>query len=207
MKILNCYAGIGGNRKYWDDHKITAIENNKIIANCYQDNFPNDKVIQKDVLNFLEIMNLEKYDLIWLSPPCTSHSRWNVIRKNKIPKLTNIYGLIIFFNYFRKNVKYIIENVKPYYKSLIPPSFKIGRHYFWTNINLNISVNHNEFKIFKFEYLSFWQLAKIFDLNVERIKSLNQTKKRQILRNCVHPKIGKYIIDNIDDSMSKFFKG
>lgn len=28
MKILNLYAGIGGNRKLWgDDHEITAIEN------------------------------------------------------------------------------------------------------------------------------------------------------------------------------------
>lgn len=28
MKILNLYAGIGGNRKLWpDDHEITAVEN------------------------------------------------------------------------------------------------------------------------------------------------------------------------------------
>ena len=28
MKILNLYAGIGGNRKLWgDEHQITAVEN------------------------------------------------------------------------------------------------------------------------------------------------------------------------------------
>jgi hypothetical protein len=30
MKILNLYAGIGGNRKLWgDEHEIVAVENNK----------------------------------------------------------------------------------------------------------------------------------------------------------------------------------
>ena len=37
MKILNLYAGIGGNRKLWDSkHEIIAIENNKEIAKVYQ---------------------------------------------------------------------------------------------------------------------------------------------------------------------------
>ena len=47
MKILNLYAGIGGNRKLWGDkHKVTAIENNPEIAKIYQDFFPNDKVMK-----------------------------------------------------------------------------------------------------------------------------------------------------------------
>jgi site-specific DNA-cytosine methylase len=37
MKILNLYAGIGGNRKLWPDgHKIIAIEINPKIAEIYQ---------------------------------------------------------------------------------------------------------------------------------------------------------------------------
>lgn len=36
MKILNLYAGIGGNRKLWgDEHEITAIEINPKIAKIY----------------------------------------------------------------------------------------------------------------------------------------------------------------------------
>jgi len=37
MKILNLYAGIGGNRKLWgDDHEITAVLPNKrqVLRNC-----------------------------------------------------------------------------------------------------------------------------------------------------------------------------
>lgn len=46
MKILNLYAGIGGNRKLWgDEHEIVAVENEPAIAKIYQDFFPNDKVI------------------------------------------------------------------------------------------------------------------------------------------------------------------
>jgi len=43
MKILNLYAGIGGNRKLWgDEHEITAVEIDPEIAKIYQDFFPND---------------------------------------------------------------------------------------------------------------------------------------------------------------------
>ena len=37
MKVLNLYAGIGGNRKLWTDVEVTAIENNESIAAIYQD--------------------------------------------------------------------------------------------------------------------------------------------------------------------------
>jgi DNA (cytosine-5)-methyltransferase 1 len=43
MKILNLYAGIGGNRKLWtpngDEHEITAVENVKEIADIYKQFF------------------------------------------------------------------------------------------------------------------------------------------------------------------------
>ena len=33
MKILNLYAGIGGNRKLWgDEHEVVAVENDEDIA-------------------------------------------------------------------------------------------------------------------------------------------------------------------------------
>ena len=44
MKILNLYAGIGGNRKLWGgDIEVTAVELNPDIAKIYQDFFPDDK--------------------------------------------------------------------------------------------------------------------------------------------------------------------
>ena len=48
MKILNLYAGIGGNRKLWEGHDITAVEHNHPIANIYKDLFPNDDMIIGD---------------------------------------------------------------------------------------------------------------------------------------------------------------
>lgn len=46
MKILNLYAGIGGNRKLWGgEHQVTAIEYDENIAKAYQDRYPNDTVI------------------------------------------------------------------------------------------------------------------------------------------------------------------
>ena len=79
MKILNLYAGIGGNRKMWgDEHEITAIEFEPKIAEIYKDFFPNDTVIVADAHKYLE-EHYQEYDFIWSSPPCPSHSR---IRKH-----------------------------------------------------------------------------------------------------------------------------
>jgi len=75
MKILNLYAGIGGNRKLWgDDHEITAVEYNKSIAEVYINNFPGDNVIVSDAHEYL-LDHYDEYDLIWASPPCQSHSK------------------------------------------------------------------------------------------------------------------------------------
>ena len=48
MKILNLFAGIGGNRKLWNDHEITAVEYDETIASIYSHFFPNDKIIIND---------------------------------------------------------------------------------------------------------------------------------------------------------------
>ncbi|MBS3104967.1 DNA cytosine methyltransferase [Candidatus Woesearchaeota archaeon] len=75
MKILNLYAGIGGNRKLWGGEiEVIAVEINPDIAKIYQDNFPNDKVIVGDAHAYLE-EHFEEFDFIWSSPPCPSHSK------------------------------------------------------------------------------------------------------------------------------------
>ncbi len=74
MKVLNLYAGIGGNRTLWKDVEVTAIENNKSIAKIYLDFFPDDKVIVADAHQYL-LEHYKEYDFIWSSPPCQSHTR------------------------------------------------------------------------------------------------------------------------------------
>lgn len=50
MKVLNLYAGIGGNRKHWNGqkHDITSIEYDETRAQIYQDHFPNDTILIED---------------------------------------------------------------------------------------------------------------------------------------------------------------
>lgn len=69
MKILNLYAGIGGNRKLWgDEHDITAVELVPEIAGIYKDLYPNDTVIVGDAHEYLRL-HFREFDFIWASPP------------------------------------------------------------------------------------------------------------------------------------------
>lgn len=99
MRILNLYAGIGGNRKFWgDDHKIVAVEIDPKIAGIYKDFFPNDEVIIGDAHAFLE-KHFADFDFIWSSPPCPSHSH---IRKELGVEPET--GLHIFNEAFKSDV-------------------------------------------------------------------------------------------------------
>ena len=191
MKILNLYAGIGGNRKLWgDEHEVTAIENNKSIAKIYQDFFPNDKVIVCDAHQFL-LEHFKEFDFIWSSPPCQTHSSF---RKNicvefrgtepKYPDM-KLYEEIIFLQTHAK-CKWIVENVKPYYNLLIPAT-QIQRHLFWSNFKLHpITIPKDNIRKAQIPDL---QKKYGFDLSEFKIKN-----KRQVLRNCVEPKLGLHIL-------------
>ena len=74
MKILNLYAGLGGNRKLWGtEHEITAVEWNTDIANIYNNLYPNDTMVIGDAHRYLE-EHYQEFDFIWSSPPCQTHS-------------------------------------------------------------------------------------------------------------------------------------
>ena len=139
MKILNLYACLGGNRYKWDevaDIEVTAVEWDEELARLYQERFPNDKVIVADAHQYL-LDHYKEFDFIWSSPPCPTHSRARFARRDTTKTIypdLKLYEEIIFLdNYFKG--KYIVENVIPYYKPLIPAK-KRGRHLYWTNFNL-----------------------------------------------------------------------
>ena len=110
MKILNLYAGIGGNRKLWgDEHDVTAIEINQEIANIYKYNFPNDNVIITDAHYYL-LEHYNEFDFIWSSPPCQSHSKMMRATRhtiNKYPDL-KLYEEILLLKYFFKG-NWVVE--------------------------------------------------------------------------------------------------
>lgn len=135
MNILNLYAGIGGNRKLWgNEHNITAVEYDEKIANVYKELYPKDTVIIGDAHEYLR-KHFREFDFIWASPPCPTHSVLQMTRyydeNLKYPDM-KLYQEIILLQSFFKG-KYVIENVKPYYKPLINPTFSIDRHYFWSS--------------------------------------------------------------------------
>jgi len=140
MKVLNLYCGIGGNRKLWaDDHEIVGVEFNPKVAAKYKELYPNDTVIVDDAHEYL-IKNYERFDFIWSSPPCQTHSRANYfinyITDSRYPKM-ELWQEILFLKTFCKT-KFCVENVKSYYEHFIPPTAEIGRHYLWANFTIPI---------------------------------------------------------------------
>jgi len=203
MKILNLYCGIGGNRKLWGDkHEITAIEYNKEIADVYQEFFPNDKVIVTDAHQYL-LKHFQEFDFIWSSPPCQSHSVCNHFLKGqgifRFPDM-KLYEEIIFLTHFFKG-KWVVENVKPYYKLLIESQF-CGRHSFWSNFKINPikidyqigTINRNASKDTQRKaIIREAQIPELIDLH--GLKDFKLKNKRQVLRNCVLPKLGLHVFN------------
>jgi DNA (cytosine-5)-methyltransferase 1 len=196
VRILNLYAGIGGNRKLWGDtHDITAVELNPQIAKIYQDFFPKDKVIVTDAHQYL-LDHFFEYDFIWSSPPCQTHSsfRHNICVRFHGTKVVYpdmvLWQEIIFLKYYSKN--YVVENVKPYYEPLIKPDFILQRHYFWSNK----IIPPKEFETDLIRKSQIPQLQKKTGFNLRGYKLKN---KRQVLRNCVRPDLGKYIKEALND--------
>ena len=206
MKILNLYAGIGGNRKLWgENHEITAVEYDEEIAEVYKNFYPNDTVIIDDAHQYL-LNNYKKYDFIWSSPPCQTHSKTNwflhgqgVIR---YPNMS-LYEEIIFLNAWGKNIKWVVENVVGYYKPLVNAK-NIGRHLFWSNFKIEDkeidyvqigTMNRQASK--KAQRKAIIREAQIPELlDLHDLKDFKLKNKRQVLRNCVYPDLGKHILDN-----------
>jgi len=194
MKVLNLYAGIGGNRKLWGGVEVTAIEHDPVIAKVYQDHFPGDKVIVADAHQYL-IDHFNEFDFIWSSPPCQTHSsfRQNICvryrgTEPKYPDMS-LYQEILFLQYNFKG-KWVVENVKPYYKPLIDPTFILQRHYFWSNFE----VEQKEFKKDVIRRAQIPQLQEKFGYDLSGYKIKN---KRQVLRNCVEPEVGLHILEEM----------
>lgn len=192
MKILNLYAGIGGNRKLWgDEHEITAVEFDPRVAAVYADLFPNDTVVVADAHQYL-LEHYEEFDFIWSSPPCPSHSRlrkglsMNTGSKAIYPDMKLYEEILLLQHYFKG--KYVVENVVPYYEYLIQPTVVLGRHPYW----MNFEVEPKEFSsdgIIKNGVTQTLEAKYDYDLS-----GYDLPDKRKALRNAVNPEMGLHII-------------
>ena len=204
MKILNCYAGIGGNRKLWGyEHDITAVEFDPKIAAIYQDLFPNDTVIVGDAHEYL-LNHYQEFDFIWCSPPCPTHSVTNhFLNAQGIVRYPDmvLYQEIILLKHFFKG-KYCVENVKSYYDPLIQPQVS-GRHYFWANFQIP-RISGIQKQIGRMN-----GSKKTLGITQGRARENNHADlgfdlagykfpdKEKLLNNCVDPLIGKAILDRV----------
>ena len=190
MKILNLYAGIGGNRKLWEGHEVTAVESEPYIAEAYNQLFPNDTMIVGDAHQYL-LDHFKEYDVIWTSPPCPTHSKlstglagWGI---HRYPDMA-LYQEILLLKHFFKG-KWIVENVEPYYGALIRPSVILDRHFFWSNFNIPIVKGFRDYT------------GKISNATVKQLSDglgitlpAGTKDQRKLLRNAVDPRIGQHIL-------------
>ena len=184
MKILNLYAGIGGNRHLWgEEHDITAVEIDKDIADVYADKFKNDTIIVGDAHKYL-LEHYKEYDFIWSSPPCPTHSKLCYSQNTKQYIDVSLYQQIVLLKSWFTG-KWVIENVIPYYEYLIEPSFIIGRHPFWSNFN----VIPLEIKKIDLSRSNKEELSEYLNIPIPKKNA------RLALRNCVEPKTGLHILN------------
>jgi len=199
MRVLNLYAGIGGNRKLWTNCEVTAVEFNDEIAEQYRKFNPFDTVIVGDAHAYLQEHYLE-FDFIWSSPPCQSHSKIRMMASKRgsydavLPNM-NLYSEIIFLQHFSK-CKFVVENVIPYYTPLVTPTIKLDRHLFWSNFDIELK----EFEKPSTKHNKVTGKTERYGINLHGISMKH--RKDQIIRNCVNPELGLYIFNAMKEAAS-----
>lgn len=192
VNVLNLFAGIGGNRALWNDVAVTSVENDADIMAVYRQRFPKDVTMCCDALRFLEA-SFDEFDFIWISPPCQSHGQLRhnvgVLAQGKspiVPDMTPLYGTIVFLRTYFKG-KWLVENTIPYYKPLIEPSGKLGRHLVWSNFALP-SWTSQDAAIRRHNRISDFADASL-------VEGTPIKNKRQVLHNCVDAELGLALLN------------
>ena len=193
MKVLNLYAGLGGNRRLWGDVEVTAVEMEPEIAKFYADQYPQDTVIVGDAHQYL-LDHYSEFDFIWASPPCPTHSRarfWSSKGGKcelQYPDMKLYQEILFLQHYFEGN--WAVENVVPFYDPIMKPSIKIGRHLFWSSFH--IPQGNFEDADIKDGNIKDWQ--EIHGIDISGYKF--QSRRDKVLRNCVNPDLGLHVFSS-----------
>lgn len=198
MKIaLNLYAGLGGNRKLWTGIHVTAVENDPRIAAVYRRLYPEDTVIEGDAHAYL-LANVDRFDFIWSSPPCQTHSRMAIATRHALRRYPDLalYAEIIFMRTYAR-CPWVVENVRPYYPPLIAPTVESGRHLFWSSFPFApVDVPRPSGFINRCNLAGKAALMDWLGIHYpESIYLPGRHCPAQILRNCVHPLTGLSIFE------------
>ena len=200
-RVLNLYAGIGGNRKLWTDVDVTAVEIDEDVAAEYQRQYPEDDVVVADAHEFLKDHYDDGWDFIWSSPPCQSHSKmtyttWFMERCSgpSYPDM-NLYEEILFLDQFYDG-NWVVENVKPWYGELISGT-EIGRHIFWSNYRIPPTDGpERDFEFTSPTEANKERLEDWLGITVSGTIYLENNDPSQVLRNAVHPELGQHVFES-----------
>lgn len=193
MNILNLYAGIGGNRRLWgDEHHVTAVELDPKIAAVYQALYPNDTVIVGDAHEYL-IAHMHNFEFVWSSPVCKTHSRARhaLVLGGKLaaqyPDM-RLYAEVLALQAYHEG-GWVVENVIPHYNGGAPlmPAVEIGRHLYWSNFELR----GWDTPMDDVRNRTVPQLEVHHGIDLTPFDLPN---KREVLRNCVTPEVGEYVL-------------
>lgn len=202
MNVLNLYCGIGGNRKLWDDVEVTAVEMNPEIAAVYQENYPNDFVIIGDAHETLRKHFME-FDMIWSSIPCQSHTKMMKFSRHQLSRYPDLklYEEILFLQHFcPPEIKWVVENVVPYYSPLVQPTKQVGRHLFWSNFPIHADDYPTPQGVDFINTSSVAGLRQLQDwLGIHWNNPVYYEGSHcpcQIARNAVHPEIGLQVFNS-----------
>lgn len=194
MRILNLYAGVGGNRKLWgDEHEIVAVESEQYIADVYKELYPKDTVVVGDAHQYL-LDHHQEFDFIWSSPPCPTHSKlstslkgWGIIR---YPDMKLYEEIILLQNFYEGD--WVIENVIPYYIPLIKPTQELDRHLFWSNRHISKGLTGRSFEG-EISNATVKQLSDSHGIELP----LGTKNARKLLRNAVDPLLGLHVFNHV----------
>ncbi len=205
MRVLNLYSGLGGNRRKWPDYvDVTAVEMEPDIAEVYMAHNPNDTMVIGDAHEYL-LANYDKFDFIWASPPCPTHSQMAKATRHDVRSYPDmkLYEEILLLQHFFKG-NWVVENVKSYYDPLIKPQ-EMSRHYFWSNFHIpKLDIKSPPNFINQKNSEAKGPLMDWLDIHYEgNIYYKGQHDPLKVLRNCVHPNLGLHVFLSAQPGESK----
>ena len=106
MRVLNLYAGLGGNRKLWEGCEVVAVESHEKIAEVYQRLHPEDDVIVGDAHEYLRPDISETLILYGLVHHARRIREWQRLHAIKTA-ITQIWGCIRRYCFYSISIRVI----------------------------------------------------------------------------------------------------